>query len=137
MPPDPSELSLTQLDALLAFLPIFERPEYSFGAWQTLRGVFPYWAASPEATAFVAALHREQFITPFDWVSWAEEARRYAEGGDAALATADLDTLRKLITSYVRVDRFSEGTLASLFQSGQITAILRRLQQIRATMAAE
>lgn len=133
----PNELSLAQLDALLAFLPIFERSGYSFGEWQVKRGVFPFFAESPEVTAFVQALHQEQFITPFDWVSWAEEARRYTEGGDAALATADLETLRKLLTTYVRADRFSTGTLASLFQNGQITAVLRRLKQIRDTMAAE
>lgn len=126
-----------QLDAILAFLPIFERPGYSFGEWRIQRGFFPHWDASPEAIAFVQALYDEQFITPFDWGSWSEEARRYTEGGDAALATADLDTLRKLITSYVRADRFSEGTLAAMFQNGHITALLRRLKQIRATMIAE
>lgn len=132
----PIDLSLAQLDTILAYLPIFERPGYSFGEWHNEPGVFPFWAASPEATAFIAALHHEQFITPFDWVSWAEEARRYSEGGEAALATADLTTLRKLWTSYVRADRFSEGALASAFESGQITALLRRLRQIRDTMAA-
>lgn len=131
------QCTTVQLDAILAFLPIFERPGYSFGEWRIQRGFFPHWDASPEAAAFVKALYDEQFIVPFDWGSWSEEARRYTEGGDAALAAADLDALRKLITSYVRADRFSEGTLASLFQSGQITAILRRLRQIRETMAVE
>jgi len=129
------ELRPEQLDRILAFLPIFEQPGYSFGEWQTQRGVFPYWAASPEVTAFVEALHREQFIAPFDWVSWADEAHRYTEGGEAALATADLATLRKLVTAYVRADRFSAGTLASMFQSGQIIAILRRLRQIRDSLS--
>ncbi|NTU82667.1 MAG: hypothetical protein HGA45_25400 [Chloroflexales bacterium] len=137
MSSEPATFTPAQLDALLAFLPLFERPGYSFGEWQIQRGVFPFWAESPEVAAFIQAIHREQFIAPFDWVSWAEEARRYTEGGDEALATADLDTLRKLITAYVRADRFSEGTLASLFQNGQITAVLRRLKQIRATMIAE
>ncbi|MBX0330827.1 hypothetical protein K2Z83_24520 [Oscillochloris sp. ZM17-4] len=133
----PNEISLSQLDALLAFLPIFERPGYSFGEWQTQPGVFPYWSASPETSAFIHALHREGFITPFDWGAWPEEARRYTEGGATALATADLTTLRKLMTSYVRADRFTTGTLASLFQSGQITAVLRRLRQIRDAMGAQ
>lgn len=127
----PAPLSPQQLDRILAFLPIFERPGYSFGEWRAERGVFPFWDSSPEADAFVQALYDEQFIIPFDWGSWAEEARRYTEGGAAALAEADLTTLRKLLTAYVRADRFSGGTLASVFQSGQITAVLRRLQQIR------
>jgi hypothetical protein len=136
MSQEASELSLSQLDAILAYLPIFERPGYSFGEWQVQRGIFPFWAQSPEVLAFIEALHREQFISPFDWVSWAAEAQRLTQGGAEALATADLTTLRKLVTSYVRADRFSEGTLASLFESGQIVAILRRLRQIRDAMAA-
>ncbi len=94
------------------------------------RGFFPFWAQSPEA------LYRERFIVPFDWGGWADEARRYTEGGEAALATADRATLRKLLTTYVRADRFAAGTLAAQFQSGQIAAILRRLRQIRDELAA-
>lgn len=135
MPPDASELSLTQLDAILTYLPIFEQPDFSPGEWQTQRGVFPYWAASPEATAFVEALYREQFIIPFDWGSWAAEAQRYSDDDGSALAEASLDTLRRLLTTYVRADRFSAGTLASLFQSGHIIAVLRRLKQIRNSLS--
>ncbi|HMQ29469.1 MAG TPA: DUF6508 domain-containing protein [Chloroflexaceae bacterium] len=136
MPPDAPDLSLTQLDAILAFLPIFERQGYSFGEWHAPEGVFPYWDASPEASAFVATLYREQFITPFDWVSWMPEVQRYVEGWDTALATADLASLRKLMTAHMRADRFSEGTLAAQFESGHITAVLRRLKQIRDAVAA-
>lgn len=137
MTSDDDSLSIAQLDALLAFLAIFERPGYAFGEWQTQRGIFPYWASSPEVDAFVEAIHREGIIAPFNWAAWAEEVRRYTEGGDAALATADLADLRKLITAYVRADRFVAGTLAAHFASGHITAVLRRLRQIRDAMAAE
>lgn len=130
----PPELKLAQIDAVLAFLPVFERPGFSSGQWRAHRAVFPVWEAEPAVGAFVEALYREQFIVPFDWGAWAEEARRYAEGGEAALATADLTTLRKLLTTYVRADRFTAGTLAGMFDSGHIVAILRRLRQIRATM---
>jgi hypothetical protein len=33
MEESPSLLSLSQLDAILTFLPTFERPGYSFGEW--------------------------------------------------------------------------------------------------------
>ena len=131
----PPDLSPAQLDAILAYLPIFAQPGFVFGAWHTPEGQFPFWTASHEVRAFLTVLHHEQFITPFDWVNWAKEAQRYRTGGDTALATADLTTLRKLLTAYVRADRFAEGTLAARFEEGHITAILRRLQQIRATSA--
>jgi hypothetical protein len=40
----------------------------------------------------------------------------------------------ELLTAHVRGDRFVEGHLASVFESGHITAILRRLKQIREEM---
>ncbi|NCC36373.1 MAG: hypothetical protein EOM24_30825 [Chloroflexia bacterium] len=136
MTPHPPPLRRAQLDALLAFLPIFAQPGYIFGEWHADPGVLPFWSQSPEVAEFIQVLYHQQFLITFDWVTWAAEAQHYDEDGGAALATADLDTLRKLMTAFVRADRFSEGTLAARFQSGQITAILRRLQQIRETMAA-
>ena len=72
-------------------------------------------------------------IIPFDWRSWSEEAERYQMDPEA-LQAADLLTLRKLLTAHVRAERFAEGHLASVFESGHIAAILRRLKQIRAEM---
>ena len=40
----------------------------------------------------------------------------------------------ELVTAHVRADRFVEGHLVSVFESGHITAILRRLKQIREEM---
>ena len=51
-----------------------------------------------------------------------------------ALDGADLLTCRKLLTTDVRLDRFVDGHLAHNLETGQITAILRRLQQIRDKM---
>jgi hypothetical protein len=47
---------------------------------------------------------------------------------------ADLLTLRKLLTLHVRGDRFVEGHLASVLESGHVTDILERMQQIRDAM---
>ncbi len=137
MSPEPDALSIAQIDALLAFLPIFERPGYSFGEWRLQRGVFPHWAESREAGAFVEALYRERFIIAFDWGSWGPEVQRYLAGGAAALAEASLTDLRKLLTAHVRADRFVAGTMASHFSSGHIADVLRRLRQIRDALAAE
>jgi len=78
-------------------------------------------------------LHRQNIIVPFDWTSWREEAERYQMDAKA-LETADLLTLRNLLTVHVRAERFAEGHLASVFESGYITAVLHRLKQIREEM---
>jgi Family of unknown function (DUF6508) len=49
----------------------------------------------------------------------------------ALLAQADLLTLRKLLTAHVRQDRFIEGHLAQMLENGHISAILRRLRELR------
>jgi hypothetical protein len=82
---------------------------------------------------FIKMLHRQNIIIPFDWRSWREEAERYQKDPKAP-ETADLLTLRKLLTVHVRAERFTEGHLASVFESGHIIAILCRLKQIREKM---
>ena len=128
------EVGLQQIDAILKYLPIFEKPDYQFGRWVEQEGQFPYFSFSPEVDEFIDALHREDVIIPFDWTIWRKEARR-CQTDPEALETADLLTLRKLLTVHVRADRFAEGHLASVFESGHITAILHRLKQIREKMA--
>jgi ADP-ribosyl-[dinitrogen reductase] hydrolase len=127
------EIGIQQIDAILKYLPIFEKPDYQFGQWVEPEGQFPYFWFSPGVDEFIGELYKQGMIIPFDWMSWREEAERYQKDAKT-LETADLLTLRKLLTVHVRADRFSEGHLASVFGSGHITAILHRLQQIREKM---
>ena len=127
------EIGLQQIDAILKYLPLFEKQDYQFGQWVEQEGQFPYFSFSPEVDEFISTLYEQGMIIPFDWRSWSEEAERYQTDPEA-LEAADLLTLRKLLTAHVRADRFVEGHLASVFESGHITAILRRLKQIREKM---
>lgn len=127
------EIGLQQIDAILKYLPLFEKQDYQFGQWVEQEGQFPYFSFSPEVDEFIDALHKQGIIIPFDWTSWRREAGRY-QTDPKALETADLLALRKLVTVHVRAERFAEGHLASVLESGHITAILRRLKQIREEM---
>lgn len=127
------EIGLQQINAILKYLPIFEKQDYQFGQWVEQEGQFPYFSFSPEVNEFISTLHKQNMIILFDWKSWREEAKRYQSDPDA-LEASDLLTVRKLLTAHVRADRFVEGHLASVFESGHITAILHRLKQIRDEM---
>jgi ADP-ribosyl-[dinitrogen reductase] hydrolase len=127
------EIGLQQIDAILVYLPVFEKQDYQFGRWVEQEGQFPYFSFSPEVDKFIGTLHEQNMIIPFDWGSWSAEAERY-QSDPAALEVADLLTLRKLLTAHVRADRFTEGHLAKVLESGHITAILRRFKQIRDEM---
>jgi hypothetical protein len=124
-----SHIGPRQLDAVLGFLPTFESPGYQFGEWNGA-GYFSY---SSEVNDFIKTLYAQDVIISFDWTSWRREAQRY-QTDPRTLETADLLTLCKLLTLHVRADRFSEGHLANVLESGHITAVLRRLKQIRDQM---
>jgi hypothetical protein len=130
---DVPEISAEQMDAVLRFLPIFQQPGYSFGEVQAPEGQFPYYAESHEVLEFVQVLYETEMVFPFNWNQWQEEARQYMDQPEK-LASADLLTLRKLLTTHVRVDRFSEGHLGQMLENGHVTAILKRLGELRARL---
>lgn len=123
-----------QIDAVLAFLPIFEQPGFSAGQWAGGSNQMPYFAYRPEVNEFVSTLYAQEFIVVFDWTAWQEEANHFRLD-PAALVQADLLTVCKLLTTHIRADRFVEGHLAQIIESGHLAAILRRLKQLRGKMS--
>ena len=119
-----------KIDRVLAFLPYFESAGSPFYDVERMRLTLSPFRYSPQVEQFVGALYAEGFIMPFDWVAWQNEAARYLDD-PSLLESADLSTLQKLLTTYVRADRFSNGYLAEMIARGQVVAVLRRLQAIR------
>ena len=126
---DAQPISKDQINSIARFLPIFTSEGFQFGHWTFKEGYFPYFTLSSDAHAFYKALYDNGWIVPFDWGSWQDEAVRYVND-EKLLEVADLETLRKLLTTHVRKERFCEGHLNSMFACGHITAILQRLQQL-------
>lgn len=69
----------------------------------------------------------------FDWGKWIQQAEHYMNNPDA-VAQADLVTIQKLITAHFRGERFAEGHLESIHQSGHLSALLRRIAQLAIEM---
>jgi hypothetical protein len=116
------------ISAVLAYIPRLTDPGFSFGEWWAPEGQFPQYIFSAEADEFISAFGK--LIIPFDWPAWKEEAITLRED-PTALANADLLTLRKLITTHLRAERFNEGHLAAQFENGHLLGILQRLKEIR------
>ena len=96
-----------QIDRLLAFLPVFERPDF-VPAWdrqvpEELKGSFmemeEEWA--PELEAFHQAIDEEGFAFSFAWSEWQEQAAALVNQPET-LAQADLQDLCRLLTTHVR-----------------------------------
>jgi hypothetical protein len=122
--------SPAQIDALLAFLSTFERPDFVPSKVESLPGVSPYHVFAEELKQFHRAVFENGFVIEFDWRAWQEEALRHCEQPEL-LRGADLQLLRRLITFHVRAERFNEGHLPSLVESGYMAELLRRLRELR------
>jgi hypothetical protein len=114
-------------------LATFEGPGFSFGSWEPARTgedgvtVLGWHEPSPEAQAFLDDVRAGGWVAPFDWPTWASGPEgRALLGHPEAVARASADDLRRLLTTYVRAERFGDGTLESAFASGMLVAIMRR-----------
>ena len=117
-----------RLGALAAFLPLFESPAFSYGEWDTSEGHLPYFFQSEDAGRFVQTAYEHGWCNSnVDWVSWigTDEAQRFADGPEP-ISQATVSELEHLLTTFIRQDRFVEGNLDGLYQSGHLTAVVRR-----------
>lgn len=127
------------LAAMAAFLPRLMQPGISVGklvapgkgpdgTWS-----MPYWAYSDLVSDFVDMAYRTGWVECPDWVAWSDTAdgRRLLSEQDA-VAGADLDQLRCLVTALIRKDRFCDGTLAEAFDAGLVLRVVARAQQLLA-----
>lgn len=133
---DINRISTRRMDRLLEFLPEFTSPDtvYATGGSAEKTGPKEFMISFPSPSdrviEFIEVTHREEFVQSFDWMAWSEE-HRDAIAADAVFDDADLELLIRVITTHVRADRFAEGHLTNMLESGTIGRILLRLQVLR------
>ncbi|MCJ8010810.1 DUF6508 domain-containing protein [Paenibacillus sp. KQZ6P-2] len=123
-------ITQTEINQLLVYLEFFQGPSGTF--YKEVNG----WRCEVDTLiAFRKALSDTGFTMVFDWGAWIREHEIYRDierDIEKEIMNADLETLRKLVTSYVRGDRFNEGLFLAVAMSGKIKQILFRLRQISA-----
>ncbi len=133
------ESARPRLDGLASLLPAFEAPDAEFGTWkgggETEPGTFtmPWFSDSELTSRFVEVAYRDGWVrSDFDWGEWAQtpEARRLWDDRGAIEQATALDLVR-LLTVVIRSERFVEGAVADAIESGLVTAVLRRIEQLR------
>ena len=133
------DLAPPRLDGLAELLPAFEAAAAEFGEWKGGDELepgsitAPWYSRSELTSRFVEAAYREGWVRPdFDWGEWAAtpEAQRL-RNDRGALGQATAPDLARLLTVVIRSDRFVEGTLDEAIESGLVTAVLRRVEQLR------
>lgn len=86
----------------------------------------PYPVYDETVERIIQLLYDLKVVTTFDWPTWFR-LQRYpgGQGLDAAPAAEAV----RLLTSYVRGERFSDGAIEQGFQDGSIGAALSRLRR--------
>ena len=110
-------------------------PAFVFGEWVEPDShgdvlYFPVFALSSDAMDLIEVLYDGGYIlTDFDWGAWQDEARRYVKD-PLSVHDADLPTIKKLLTTHVRTERFCEGHLNAMCESGHLLVVLKRLKEL-------
>lgn len=83
---------------------------------------------APVLSQFRDIVYKMPIIIDFDWGGW-DEGRKIASDESFDYDTLDIPTKCKLITAFVRNDRFCEGALVGKFESGLILKILKSIEK--------
>ena len=124
---------IEQIGTLLEFLPRLEAvrsPQSRVWFERDAKGRLSYQVWNSKLSdEFMQALYKNGFVLmDFEWSRW-EGARQIAERPEV-LASADLETICKLLTVHARSDRFCEGHFGEVIENGQMVVIMRRLAEI-------
>lgn len=77
---------------------------------------------------FQKIAYQMPIVIDFDWKSW-DQGRKIFKDENFDFDTTDICTICKYITTIIRADRFSEGALVSVFNSGQILRMLKSIER--------
>ena len=129
------EITRDDIDALLAFLPLFEMPGRTFTQWRggeksgdVLTMPFPVY---DEDVKEFFTLAGQSCWTDYGYKP--EDAARMLED-EEFVRRANLEQVKTMLTYCARGERFCDGLRESLLEGRQIVALLRRLEVIREQM---
>jgi hypothetical protein len=127
------EITREDIDALLEFLPLFERPGREFAKWGGLEKnadgslSFPFPIYDEDVNEFFNLVGQRGWID----VGYKPEDAARMLADEEFIEQASLEQVRTMLTYCVRGERFCDGHRESLLVGGKIVALLRRLETIR------
>jgi hypothetical protein len=140
LPSDESkDLTAQRIDELLRFLPLFEKPEREFVLrWDDVEGA-RHGTTEPATPVYPADVEEFFQLAAQPW--WRDDhylatAAPRMLTDDGIMANATLDQIKTMLTYCVRGERYRHGHWAHALESGRITALLRRLRELRPQIAA-
>ncbi len=118
---------------LLDLIPIIEQTKSfgeAVGGGMDKDGVYyiPNWFSAEIVFRFLDVVYEIPIIIGFHWAAW-DEGKQIASDLNFDFDTIDIPTKCKLITAFVRSDRFSDGVLSGALQRGTILKILKSIRR--------
>jgi hypothetical protein len=123
---------MKEYQTLLSYIEYFTEPSNNFFKWSEFKkdedGVIalPYCSYSERVLEFQKAVYDTGFVFKGNYAQGVTEKENPLE----FIENCDLETLRKLLTFFIRRERFCEGMLASAIKNGFILKILERLKEL-------
>jgi hypothetical protein len=117
--------SIENIDTILEYIPYFESSDNEFYEIDTDKSIMDPYFYSEKTSEFIKALYENNFIQAFDWSQF--NTLENVEN----IEKTDIETITKILTAYIRADRFSSGSVANLIKEGHLLRILYRLKEIR------
>jgi hypothetical protein len=122
---EPKDLNV-RLESLAAFLPAFRTTDFDFYLDDGSTDGY-----SETAVAFFKAINDNDFHRAFDYLSWSDTAEFEALVNDASvLSQASPEDLAKLLTTFMRLERFGVRMMANWLETGLMTRILERAEDL-------
>ena len=125
-----TENYISSINKILKHLEYFKNSSNPFYKIDKNDLFYPY-IYSKEANEFIVTVKKENLTIIYDWTNWQDEASRYFEDPDL-LMSANITTIKKLLTIIIRKERFCSGFLVDATKSGVILGILKRLEALGA-----
>ncbi len=88
----------------------------------------PNWSSAEIVYEFLEIVYEIPIVIDFDWARW-DEGRKMASDENFDYDTVDIPTKCKLITAFVRNDRFCDGALSDAFERGTMIKILKSIKK--------
>ena len=88
----------------------------------------PYFIENPVVDKFRKIAYQIPIIIDFDWTTWRVGEMMFLDD-DFDYDTIDIPTKCKLLTAFVRSDRFNDGYLISVFEKGLVLKVLKSIEK--------
>ena len=129
---------MDELLSVAEFVDVFDSVDFVAGEWTKpnlrLDGVIEigYWTPSDCVMRWEKAIYDRHLVDPDSGYLSEQFSRRMQDytRDPSRLLEADLATVRTVLTNVVRGERFCDGYMADMFESGVAQAATRRLVQL-------